>query len=363
MSAVNISDDPPFLSMADATSPTSPSTPLWLPSHFSSIAHLEAPPPPIDLSSSSTASRHPSRSSLSPQDNANLNVPQTAGSHHCETTSSILRDVLCHMLPSLLSPHPIRRTFARNLDLALRAAAAFAVAAVLATQSWSNDVLGVAYLLPVLAAIMIRPTVGSTVMGIDAQGKGVLLAMLVDLVVIGAQVGQLGSANRTVAVELILLFTCTFLAYFYVPPLARRFSLALHALIMIELAFGAASIYLPLQLLATFAISYGLCLTFTLVPFPRLAKDELLDRYQQALLSISEVFDELVAAYLETGPIAPVVLSTTAQSQLNSVVKSLTIMRRLQAEVAWEGPLRMLRPLFTCLQYSPLSLCALSSLA
>ena len=269
--------------------------------------------------------------------NAQVNVPQTADSHETETASSIIRDVSCHQLPSLFSPHPIRRRFARNLDLALRASASFAVAAVLAIQDWSTDVLGVAYLLPVLSVIMVRPTVGSTVMGIDSQGKGVALAMLVDLVIIATQVGSLGLTNRTIAVELILFVTCILLGYVSKQPMARRFSLALHSLLMVQIAHGAAPIYLPLQLMLLFVLSYLISLIMALVPFPRLAKDELLDRYQQVLQSISEVFDELVLAYCETSPTAPTVWSSTVQSQLDSIVKSLTVMRRLQAEVTWEA--------------------------
>ena len=333
MSTVRASDLPsPLLSPA-----SSPFTPQWFPAHFSSIAHLEGPPL-LDLPPPSVvSSRHASRSSLAADANAHVNVPQTASSHASETATSILHDVVWHQLPSLFSPRPARRTFARNLDLALRASVSFAVAAVLAVQSWSVEILAVPYLLPVLAAVQIRPTVGSTVAGIDAQGKGVLLAMLVDLVVIAAQVGRLGDTDRIIAVELLLFVTCVFLAYFYAPPLARRFSLALHALLMIEVAVGVSTIYLPLQIMGCFAIAYGICLLLALAPFPRLAKDELLDRYQQALQSISEVFDALVDAYVQTGPIAPLVLSTTAQSQLSGVFKSLTIMRRLQAEAAWEA--------------------------
>ena len=330
--------EPLSLPLTEDSSPVSSSdssTPSLLHYKIAGIAHFELPP--TDLSTPGH-SRTSSKSSITPADtNAEANVPQTADPHKTETTSSILRDVGCHQLPFLLSPRPIRRKFARNLDLALRTSASFAVAAVLAIQDWSTDVLGVAYLLPVLSIIVPRPTVGSTVSGIDSQGKGVALAMLLDIVIIATQVGSLGLTNRTIAVELILFFTCIFLGYFHTAPMARRFSLALHSLLMIQLAHDAAPIYLPLQVMFMFVLSYLISLIMTLLPFPRLAKDELLDRYQQVLQSISEVFEELVSAYCETSPITPVVLSSTVQSQLNSIVKSLTVMRRLQAEVAWEA--------------------------
>ena len=99
------------------------------------------------------------------------NVPEVASSHHQETVGWILWDVTRHLLPSLCSPRPIRRQFARVLDTAVRGAIAFIVASVLATQPWSVDVLAIPYLMVVFSTVSVRPTVGSTIINIDAQGK------------------------------------------------------------------------------------------------------------------------------------------------------------------------------------------------
>ena len=294
----------PLTENADSSSPSAPSTPQWLPHHRPVTAVIEASPFLLTPRPPQPGSPSLPPTVASADVNAAVNVPQTASSHSTETAGSIAYDVVCHMLPSLCSPHPIRRSFARNLDLALRASVCFAVAAVLSVQSWSVHVLGVSYLLPVLCTAMIRPTVGNTIQGIDVQGKGVLLGMLLDVVIILTRVGSLGLTSRTIAVEVLLFFSTALLGYVYNPPAGRRFTLALHALVMIEVAFGVAYWYLPLQILASFAISYALCLLLTVVPLTRIAKDELLDRYQQALQSAADRCSTCWwHAYLETGPV------------------------------------------------------------
>ena len=270
--------------------------------------------------------------------NAKHNVPVLADWHPDEATSYIVHDVCCRMLPSMCRSRPVRRSFPRVLDTALRAAVSFVAAALLSVQAWSLKIFAVPYLLLVIAVVTVRPTVGSTMMCIDSQGKGALASAVVDVLILWVGVGRISDQNtRIVVVELLLFVTSTGLAYYFHPPLARRFSLALHALTVIQIANGSSiNIYLPVQILAAFVVGYVLSFILVTIPFPRLAKDELLDRYKQCLCTISTVFDDAIAAYLSTTPVAPQVLHGLMQSRLDVVGSSLTVMRRLQTEAKYE---------------------------
>ena len=388
--------------------PTSQHSPPTVPSparlphrRFEGRSYVDAPPVPFFF--------HPPPPNTSPASNRSpasrtrrlsLSTSMAAGNlptqHHLahlsalpanERPSSILHSLLWHHLPSLISPRPIRRSFIRTTDTVIRATLAFVVAAVIAVQPWSTDVLAIPYLFAMFTAGTVRPTVGSTVFYIDSQGKGVLAAAVIDVVITAAQIQQLSSTSRIVVSELLLFVTSTLLAYYFHPPLSRRFSLACHALILILIANGNSNIYLPWQIFLCFGLSYVISFFLVLIPFPRLAKDELLDRYQQSLSVLSSVFVEIIASYLNTEPMyaalphahnrrqhdprnaqpttaphssslspthrrslsvsvlcsAPVVWSVTAQSQLDGVSKSLTEMRRLAGESEYESDLWSVR--------------------
>ena len=269
--------------------------------------------------------------------NVKRNIPQLSQHHKHELAYTVLSQFYHRWLPALFSPAPIRHTFPRNLDNAVRALIAFIVAAVIAVQPWALNVLAIPYLFLVFAVVTVRTTVGATLTLIDQQGKGILAAVAVDMIVTGGQIRGLSQTNRIIAAEIIMFFTSIGLAYYFHPPLARRFALAIHALIMIEIALGVDQVILPLQILLCSVLAYAVSLLLVLLPFPRLARDELLDRYQQSLLTLSEVFSEMLQCYLSTEPIAPQVLHTQVSSQLESVFKSLTVMRRLQGETRMES--------------------------
>ena len=184
---------PPSTTPASSSSPTPPSFPS-LPSHTrrSSIVRLEG------------ANVH-----------VNRNVTPSASTPQREKAASMCHDVLLHQLPSLLSPRPIRRAFARNLDNVVRGVLAFIVAATVAVQPWSTELLAVPYLAAMFTAGMVRPTVGSTLMYIDTQGKGVLAAAVLDVIIMAAQVPQLSSTSRILTVELLLFLTSTLLSYYF----------------------------------------------------------------------------------------------------------------------------------------------------
>ena len=306
------------------------------------VSSLSLPSTSLPVSAfPATTSRRTRRSSITRLVQAAVyvhrNVPQTASSHSAETTRSIAHDVLVHQLPTLFSPRPIRRTFARNLDTVLRGTVTFIIAAVIAVQPWATDVLALPYLFAMFTAQVIRPTVGSTLIYIDTQGKGVLAAAVIDVIITGAQVSQLSSTPRIIVCELLLFSTSLLIAYYFHLPAARRFSLACHALTLVLVANGNQNVYLPFQIALNFMLSYIISLVLVSIPFPRLAKDELLDRYQQALLTLSQTLVGVVDAYLQVEPIAPVVLHNKAQSALADVSKSLAIMRRLETEAAMES--------------------------
>ena len=350
---------PPLATNSPPSSPpvsayTTPSTPPSVTraaEHALRHARIEMPPRPNyattrrrRASESTVSTLHqPSRTAslafAAADKNAKRNIPQLSEQHKHELGYTIVSQLYHRWLPSLFSPQPIRHTFPRNLDNAVRALIAFIVAAVIAVQPWALSLLAVPYLFLVFAVITVRSTVGMTIQLIDQQLKGVLAAVAIDMIVTGAQIRNLSQTNRVIVAEIVLFFTSIGLAYYFHPPLARRFSLAIHALIMIEIAQGVDQVILPLQILLCVVLAYGVSLLLVLLPFPRLARDELLDRYQLALLSLSNVFDEVVQCYLSTEPIAPQVLHTKVTSQLESVFKSLTVMRRLQGEMRLESQL------------------------
>ena len=266
------------------------------------------PPPAVSHATVRSPASHTRRSSLSAS-MADGHLPaqhrlaqlSTQPAH--ERASSIFHSLFWHHLPSLISPRPIRRSFIRTTDTVIRATLAFVVAAIIAVQPWSTDVLAIPYLFAMFTAGTVRPTVGSTVLWIDSQGKGVLSAAVIDVIITAAQIQQLSSTPRIVVSEVLLFLTSTLLAYYFHPPLSRRFSLACHALILILVANGSnTNIYLPFQILLCFVLSYVISLFLVLLPFPRLASDELLDRYQQSLTVLSTVFQEIIASYLNTEP-------------------------------------------------------------
>ena len=83
---------------------------------------------------------------------------------------------------------------------------------------------------------------------------------------------------------------------------------------------------LPLQILLCLVLAYS-CVSacWCMLPFPRLASDELLDRYQLALLTLSRrVRRGGAAATCRQSPWRPQVLHTQVSSQLESVWKSLS---------------------------------------
>ena len=287
--------------------PAVPSPPRLPHRQFEGRSYVDAPPKPFFF--------HPPPAATSPSTNRSPATPLSPGrfstQHHIarlsalpahERPSSIFHSLFCHHLPSLISPRPIRRSFIRTLDTVIRATLAFVVAAVIAVQPWSTEVLAIPYLFAMFTASTVRPTVGSTVFYIDSQGKGVLSAAVIDVIITAAQVQQLSSTPRIIVSEVLLFVTSTLLAYYFHPPLSRRFSLACHSLILILIADGNTAIYLPFQIFLCFGLSYLISLLLVLIPFPRLAKDELLDRYQQSLTVLSSVFEEIIASYLNTEP-------------------------------------------------------------
>ena len=134
------------------------------------------PPPPVaspNAKARSTATRRASlSSSLAPGSPlAQQHIAQLSSMPAHERPSSILHSLFWHHLPTLISPRPIRRSFIRTTDTVIRATLAFVVAAVIAVQPWSTDVLAIPYLFAMFTAGTVRPTVGSTVFYIDSQGK------------------------------------------------------------------------------------------------------------------------------------------------------------------------------------------------
>ena len=298
------------------SSPPVPSPPRLPHRHFEGRSYVDAPPVPFffhppPLASSPGTTRSPA----SHNRRTSLSISMAAGNvptqHHIaqlsalpahERASSIFHSLFWHHLPSLISPRPIRRSFIRTTDTVIRATLAFVVAAVVAVQPWSTDVLAIPYLFAMFTAGTVRPTVGSTIYYIDTQGKGVLSAAVIDIIITAAQIQRLSSTPRIVVSEVLLFLTSTLLAYYFHPPLSRRFSLACHALILVLIANGTTAIYLPFQVFLCFCLSYLVSFFLVLIPFPRLARDELLDRYQQSLAVLSTVFVEITASYLNTEP-------------------------------------------------------------
>ena len=161
---------------------------------------------------------------------------------------------------------------------------------------------------------------------------------MLDLILTGAGLQNLpDQTDRIVACELILFVSCIGLAYYFHPPLARRFSMAIHALTLVSIAGGQITVILPLQLLLSVTIAYAVSFVLVLVPFPRLAGDELLDRWRQAVDCLSSLLVETVDAWLAVDCIVPMVLHTSAASRLDGIFSSLTVMRRLQMEAAREA--------------------------
>ena len=369
-SPAHSSSHAPLTALPPLTSHNPPATPSTPPSTsradepVSHPARIELPPRPnyalthhrrrrASDSLASTLRQAPSRTASlafeAADNNAKRNVPQLSDNHRHELGYTIVSQFYHRWLPSLFSPKPIRHIFPRNLDNAVRALIAFIVAAVIAVQSWAATILAVPYLFLVFAVITVRPTVGATMTNIDAQFKGVLAAVAIDMIVTGSQVRSLSQTHRIIVVEIVMFVTSIGLAYYFHPPLARRFSLAIHSLIMIEIALGVDQVILPLQILLCLVLAYCVSLVLVSLPFPRLARDELLDRYQQSLLTLSDVFDEVVQCYLSTEPIAPQVLHAQVSSQLESVFKSLTAMRRLQSEKNMESNIfSLLSPMSMC---------------
>ena len=308
--------------------------------------HIEAPPPlnrPFtQLHPTNTPLRHATRrtakSTLADADgNQSHNIPQLSEHRQHERASTVIATLFYRWLPTLFSARPIRHTFTRNLDNAIRGVISVAVAAVIAVHTpWSINVLSVPYLFVVVASVTLKTTVGGTLMTIDMQSKGVFAAVVLDTIIVAVRTATLSQTHRAIVVELLLFVTSIGLAYYFHPPLSRRFALGLHALLMIEIALGADQVLFPLKTFLNFVLAYCVALILMMLPFPRLARDELLDRYQQSLLTLSDVFDAVVQCYLSTEPIAPQVLQSTGSSQLDRVFKSLTVMRRLKMETTME---------------------------
>ena len=248
------------------------------------------------------ASRTASVALAAANGNAKDNISPLSSTHKHEQPTTLAAAFLHSWLPALLSTRPIRHTFTRNLDNALRGLISFIAGAIIAAQWFAVPLMNVPYLMLVFCVTTIRPTVGGTLAGMDIMFKGVLAAVVVEMVVTGAQISSLSQVNRIIVVEIVLFITSIGIAYYFHPPLARRFALGINALILVIIALDQDQVVLPLQILLTLVIAFCIAVILITLPFPRLARDELLDRYQQSLLTLSGVFREVIRCYLSTEP-------------------------------------------------------------
>lgn len=222
--------------------------------------------------------------------------------------------------------------------VSIKSTLSFLIAAVLTIQSFSLPMLAVPYLSIIFASASIKTSIGGTMIGIDSQLKGVLTSTMIDVVLLLIGVQNLTGNALILTVIFVLFGSSVILAYFFHAPGARRFALAMHAMTMVQMAtVKSTPVYFPVQLLTNLVLGFALALVFSVLPFPpRLAQDELLDRFQLSIRTLSRCFSSVTRAYLSTEPIAPHLLQSDAKGELEAVFLSLTEMRRLQGESLWE---------------------------
>lgn len=253
-------------------------------------------------------------------------------------TSRSLFEWLFRTLPSVFMPQPPRSSFARVTNTAMRSCLSFIIAACLACQDWSPMVFGIAYFFLINAGLFMNSTVGLSIQLSEMQVKATLVPCIIDTILISTTVASIeNETHRIVAIELLLFVTTIGLCYFFTHPIQRRQSLVLHSLTMVAMAQGTQTQQYPAQLFAGFVCAALVTCIVVAIPFPRLAKDEILDRWSLSVQTLSRDFSKLTEAFLMRDQMRPRVLIALVRDDLTIVLDQIAAIRKLQPVTRYEA--------------------------
>ena len=240
---------------------------------------------------------------------------------------------------------PPRSFFARKLGTGIRTGLAFAVSATVASQPWAVQLLGNPSWYVVFSVLFIRDSVGSTVQLIDALYRCLTLTTLVDTAILATGISVLPTVPLVVAVESILLCTSFLYCYLFHDLQQKRYILSIHAVVMVQIANGDAALFFPAQLLCCMALAALGAVVLVCLPYPRLASNELLDRWRLTVSSLDDAMGECLQAVESGNPVEVRVRLMEARCVLASVLQCLPTLWRLQTEVSREATVfRLLFP-------------------
>ena len=123
---------------------------------------------------------------------------------------------------------------------------------------------------------------------------------MVDTAILATGIVSLPIIPLVVAVETILFATTVIYCYLFHDLQKKRYVLSIHAVVLVQIANGDASLWFPAQLLCCMVLAAVGAVILVCLPYPRLASNEMLDRWRLSVSSISEAMTEALAA-LESG--------------------------------------------------------------
>ena len=252
-------------------------------------------------------------------------------------TSTFVRWFCGRILLSFVSPSTSRSFFARKAGTGIRTGVAFAVSATFASQPWASQLLGNPSWYVVFSVLFIRDSVGSTVQLIDSLYRCLTLTTLVDTAILATGIKTLSTVPLVVAVEAILFLTSLLYCYLFHDLNQKRYILSIHAVVLVQLVNDDAALFFPAQLLLCMTLAALGAIILVCLPYPRLASNELMERWRLAVSSLNEAMGEALSA-LESGNPAEVrVRLMEARFILASVLQHLPSLWRLQTEVSREA--------------------------
>ena len=260
--------------------------------------------------------------------------------------SSFVGWVLGRVVLSFFSPNTSRSVFARKLGTGIRTGLAFAISGSLASRPWASQLLGNPSWYVVFSVLFIKDTVGGTIDLIDSLYRCLTLSTLVDTAILATGIGSLGTVPLVVTVEAVLFATTVLYCYLFHDLNQKRYILSIHAVVLVQLANRDAALFFPAQLLCCMALAAIGAVALICLPFPRLASNELLERWRLAVSSTSEAMGEALGALESSSAVEVRVRLTEARFLLARVLQSLPTLWRLQTETSREAAVfRILFPL------------------
>jgi hypothetical protein len=248
------------------------------------------------------------------------------------------------VIPSLFKLHrPVQSLSGRTIDRVIRSSLAILIAAIISTYDWARTGFVLPYLCILITLMLGQSTAGGTLMACEMAVKACLFACTLGTIVLSAGAASIDDeAVRIVVVMLCIFFGSLWLTYYFTNAIQRRLALVYYCATLIQAveigkAAGDSLDYLSSQLLAATMCACAIIFLVWCLPFPRLAGDEIVDRWREGTRSISRVFTQSVNAFVLGEPVHVSIAISAAREEIAAISRSISEMRRLAVASQYEG--------------------------